>query len=261
MPELPDVEVFKRYLDSTALNQRIDAVSVEAKRLLKGVSAATLARHAKGQRFGATRRHGKYLFVELEGDGRWVVLHFGMTGFLKYYKDESEAPEHREAEFRFADGYRLVYSAPRKFGRIGLTDDPESFVEEEGLGPDALDLDLAAFRDAIAGRGAIKSRLMKQEALAGIGNVYGDEILFQAKIHPQAAAGKLSDDEVKRLHRKTSDVLERAIDAQADPARMPKSFLLPHREQGGRCPRCGGKVRSIKVGGRTTWFCPSCQKR
>jgi len=259
MPELPDVEVYRRYFDAKALNRRIDAVHVEAPDLLSDTSPQGLGRLAHGHAFETTRRHGKYLFAGLDS-GTWILMHFGMTGHLDYVEDPGDAPPHSQCLFSFGDSGALAYVATRKLGKIGTPSSPEAFVRAEDLGPDALTLDLDGFRDIAAGRrGQVKSWLMDQRSLAGIGNVYSDEILFQAGIHPRRPVGDLSGDDLARLHRSLRSVLERAIEAGADPQSMPEGFLLPEREEGGTCPRCGAQVASVSAAGRTAWFCPTCQ--
>lgn len=260
MPELPDVQVFKELLDATSLHQRIRDVGVSADGMLKGVSSRTLKGKLKGHELRSTRRHGKNLFVRVTADG-WLRLHFGMTGELQYFKKD-EVPEHARLRLDFTNGYHLVYVNTRKFGEIGMVDDVDSFVEEKDLGPDALGLDLASFRDALEGRrGAIKSTLMNQNVIAGIGNVYADEMLFAARIDPEARTEKLGDDTIRNLHHAMQRVLKKAIGARVELDRFPRSFLLPQRGEDGKCPRCGRKLQQTKVSGRTTYHCPHDQKR
>jgi formamidopyrimidine-DNA glycosylase len=147
-----------------------------------------------------------------------------------------------------------------------LARDADSFVAAERLGPDALDphFDLAAFERALAGRKRdVKSLLMDQEVVAGIGNIYSDEILFQAGINPRTPCGRLDAQARQHLFDRIKAVLETAITSGAGAERLvdrlPGSFLTPHREKGGRCPRCGGEVASAKFSGRTAYFCPRCQ--
>src|SRR6184192_3267187 len=115
MPELPDVETFKRYLDATSLHQRISGVDVQDRYILKGLSMDELARRLKGCCFKSTRRHGKHLFVRTDGD-LWLRLHFGMTGSLQYFKDEEQAPKHTRVLFVFSNAHRLAFEDQRKFG-------------------------------------------------------------------------------------------------------------------------------------------------
>lgn len=260
MPELPDVVVFQRYLDATALRQRIDNVDVLDEALLDGVSSKTLRSHLEGAEFESTSTHGKNLFVQLKGNRDWLVLHFGMTGFLKYFKDNDDAPSHTRVRFDFNGGYHLAYDCQRKLGKVRLTDNPRAFIEDLGLGPDALsdDLDFERFSDILNERkAAVKSTLMNQELLAGIGNVYSDEILFQARIHPETKVVDLDDDARHTLLRTMRRVLKTAIDRKADPEEFPKSWLLPNVD--GDCPHCGAAIETLKVSGRTSHFCPECQ--
>ena len=137
MPELPDVEVFRRYVNATALHQKIGSVSVRSHKILDGISEKRLKAALEGNQFSATRRHGKHLFAEV--NGHWLVFHFGMTGFLKYFKQEQERPEYEQIVIDFANGYHLSYDCRRKLGRMRLTDDVENFIHNHELGPDALD--------------------------------------------------------------------------------------------------------------------------
>lgn len=121
MPELPDVEVLKKYLDSTSLHQKIENVKVESKQVLKSISPQELKSELTGHEFASTKRHGKFMFVELDNH-KWLVLHFGMTGDLQYYKKEDKEPEYRLLEFDFSNGYHLAYIMTRKLGEVRVTD-------------------------------------------------------------------------------------------------------------------------------------------
>jgi formamidopyrimidine-DNA glycosylase len=260
MPELPDVQVFKEYLDATALHERIDHVHIAARDVLDDVSASTLRRHLEGRSFDSTRRHGKNLFVDIERDDAWLRLHFGMTGNLKYYKDDDKEPDHTRLRADFSNGYHLAYRNTRKLGQIGLVKDVDEYIEERGLGPDALasDFDLRAFREVLEGRrGTIKGALMNQSAIAGIGNVYADEILFHAGVHPEAKVNGLDDDSVAEIFYAMKKVLEKAIEARVE--NFPRNFLVPRREEGADCPRCDGQITKTRVSGRPTYFCPDHQ--
>jgi formamidopyrimidine-DNA glycosylase len=261
MPELPEVETFKRYLDSTSLHRRITNVEVRDAYVLKRVSAPGLARRLKGRRFESSHRHGKHLFVRA-GDELWLRLHFGMTGSLQYLKHEGDAPRTARVIFRFSGDRRLSFDDQRKFGEIELIEDVDEFLQTRGLGPDALQIGLSQFK-AIIGRhhGAVKAILLNQKLIAGVGNLYADEILFRARMHPATDAARLSDKDLRRLFRATRYVLEKAIALKTDFNRLPKSWLLMHREKHGKCPRCGRELKSLTIGGRTAWFCTHCQRR
>jgi len=135
-------------------------------------------------------------------------------------------------------------------------------LQRRGIGPDALDVGLSEFKTIFrTHRGAVKAILLNQQLIAGIGNLYADEILFRARMHPAIAAVSLSDKDLRRLFRATRYVLERAIALKTDFNRLPKSWLLTHRGKRGRCPRCGRALKSATIGRRTSWFCAQCQKR
>jgi formamidopyrimidine-DNA glycosylase len=183
-----------------------------------------------------------------------------MTGFLSYYKGEDD-PEYSQLLLRFQNGYSLAYINKRMLGRIGLVEDIAAYVEEESLGPDALKLNKDEFASIVqGGRGSIKSTLMNQNRISGLGNVYVDEILYAAGIHPRHACGELSGKQIDGIFASMRKVVEQSIEAKADPNKMPPEFLLPHREEGAPCPACGGKVKKITISGRSTYFCPSCQE-
>ena len=260
MPELPDVEHFKRYLDATALHQRIERTHLNAPELVKEIEPATLRRHLTGHTLESTRRHGKYLFADL-GDDHHLMMHFGMTGDLHYYQDDAEPP-YTQLLLDFDNGYHLAYTAPRKLGGLGIVQDIDDFVAAHDLGPDALAISEADFCSrARERRGGVKSWLMDQSSIAGVGNIYTDEILFQAGMHPEQEVKLLTDKEVHTLYSALKTVLETAIEARADPAQLPDGYLLKHREEGVSCPRCSGSIETIDVGGRTAYYCPKCQKK
>jgi formamidopyrimidine-DNA glycosylase len=261
VPELPELEVFKRYVDSTSLHQDIEMVEVKNGKILGGVSAGGLKRGLEGRKFESTRRYGKHLFVELD-EGPWLLLHFGMTGGLKYYEDAVEEPTHARVLISFRNGYHLAFDDQRLFGKVDLIEDPDGYVEEQKLGPDPLDVDFPVFRERLQGRrGEIKATLMNQRVFAGIGNIYSDEILFQVRLHPKTSVRRLDESSFHGLHEQTRRVLRAAIEHAADPGGLPESFLLPNRQDGADCPRGNGKVQKTKAAGRTAYYCPTCQPR
>jgi formamidopyrimidine-DNA glycosylase len=260
MPELPDVETFCRYLNRTGLHKKIIEVEISDTRILERISAAKLKEGLKGRSIEKGRRRGKYLPAELDNN-RYLILHFGMTGELAYYKHESEQPDYGRVTLRFDNSYYLSYISKRLLGKVSLVSDIEDYFHLNDIGPDAL----AADKDTVISRirrsrGKIKSALMNQKKISGIGNIYSDEILFQAGIHPERDCGTLDQDDIDRIYAKIRKVLETAIDQQADPNRLPEDFLLPHRNEGESCPSCGGTVKQGKLSGRSYYFCPSCQR-
>jgi formamidopyrimidine-DNA glycosylase len=262
LPELPDVQVYKQYIDATSLHQEIEAVQVHSQQMLEGVDAQEIENRLGGRTFEGTRRYGKYLFVELD-DGDWLMLHFGMTGDLKYYKKPDKEPEYDQILFNFTNGYHLAYIMPRKLGEVRILDDPKDLIEAKELGPDVLadDFDFERFREILSGRrGMIKSRLMDQQIMSGIGNVYSDEILFQAGIYPRTPVNELDADSLRRVFDCLKTVLHVAIEHQAEPEQFPDGYLTPYRHTDHPCPKCGGTIERIEVSGRAGYFCPACQK-
>lgn len=261
MPELPDLRVLEEYVDATSLHRRIEDVMLRAD-LVSDPVPQRIRDGLRGAAFEETRRHGKHLFIRA-GDRGWLHLHFGMTGDLVAYST-GEQPEHTELRVDFADGSHLACTSTRRFGEISWVEDVDRYVEDAGLGPDPLedDLDAAALRERFSGRsGTLKGTLMTQEVVAGLGNLYVDEILFQAGLHPESETGHLDDADLEHLATTMHEVVEAAVAARADPGRLPDDWLLPHREPGEPCPRGDGTIERIEVSGRATYLCPGHQER
>lgn len=258
MPELPDVRAFMGYLQSTALHKKIVHTSVDEAVLRKGTSLQAVARAATGHSMEEAQAHGKHLFVKT--GRKWLVFHFGMTGHFDYYECQPEDEDHTHADFELENGYHLAYVAPRKLGFVDVTDDVAGYIEKEGLGEDALRISRDRFVELMQNRrGMLKSALTNQAVVAGVGNVYADEILFQAGLHPKSAVKALGTDALRKLHTTMQRVLREAADRQANPSNFPDSWLTPRREDGAACPSCSGTIRRITVNGRGTYVCPSCQ--
>ena len=264
MPELPEVESYTRYFAQHALHQRIARVDVRDERILTDIRKDTFARKLKGREFTSVRRHGKHLFASAalsagaDAQATWLHLHFGMTGDLAYYRDGESAPRFAKIIFAFEGGGHLAFEDMRLFGLAELIDSPDEFIRERALGPDPLDpsFTIARFRAILERRrGAIKSLLMSQEIIAGLGNLYVDEILFQTSIHPRRGVDRLSDAEKRALFTTMRRILRTAIARD-----LPPRALFHHRESGERCPRCGGTINRTVVFGRTTYFCAKHQR-
>lgn len=264
MPELPDVALFARILEEHGVGKRIRTVEVTDARILEGVDAQTFVREMTGDRLGAVRRHGKNLFAARERGG-WLLMHFGMTGALEPFGDEP--PAYARVIWRFARPPHLAYVNVRMLGLVGLIEDPDRYIAEHGLGPDALDprLNAAWFAEALGdSRRSIKAALMDQSLVAGLGNVYADEVLFQAGLRPDVPVNALDRQWREKLFHTMRRVLETAVAAGAASERyterLPEGFLTRVRGQkGARCPKCGGELATVKIGGRTSWYCPHCQ--
>lgn len=259
MPELPEIALSKKYVDSTALHKKIVKVAFPQKSLLQEPASHYL-QALKGKELEETRRLGKYLFLRT-GKENWLVLHFGMTGKLEYYKD-GDPPEYSQMVLSFDNDFHLAFTCKRKLGKIFLTSSVEAFREKQGLGKDALDLDEEEFLELMKGRkGSIKTALTDQSRIAGIGNVYADEVLYQAKVHPKTGVPALSVKEKKQVYEQIHKVLTTVIQTDGERTELPPGFLVPHRGKEEDCPRrCSGKIKKITVSGRSTYFCPACQK-
>jgi Formamidopyrimidine-DNA glycosylase len=260
MPELPEVESFGKYLDRTSLDKTIENVEIKSPELLQNVDANDLKEKLEGHKFKYTKRYGKYTFTCLNSDF-WLILHYGMTGRLKYFKGQDEAPHYDRLLITFEDGSHLAFDDPRKFGKINLASSVEDFVKEKELGPDATEIDPKTFKQIFERKkGAIKSVLMDQHIIAGIGNIYSDEILFQACIHPKAPANKLNNAQIERIFKVMKMVLETSVEKRIAKEELPDSFIIPHRRKNGKCPNSDIKLKTIKVSSRTAYYCPECQK-
>jgi formamidopyrimidine-DNA glycosylase len=261
MPELPEVEIYGRYFARYALRQPIARVEVRDERVLGNMRKEKLGRALRGHAFTRVARHGKHLFADF-GAG-WLHFHFGMSGDLGYYGNGAAEPRFARVIFDFTNGAHLAFEDMRLFGVVDLTPSPAAYVEEHRLGADPLEpnFGLADFRRLIERRrGAVKSLLMSQNILAGVGNLYADETLFQSAINPRRPVDRVRPDEAKVLYTSMRRILREAIVRRASGRELPRKYLFLHREEGERCPICAGTIRRTVVFGRTTYFCGNHQR-
>jgi formamidopyrimidine-DNA glycosylase len=261
VPELPEVEGYARYLASHALDQKIARVDLRDERILT-IPKRRLERAVIGRKFRSVRRHGKHLFASTDGE-TWLHLHFGMTGDLAYYIDPAKEPRFARVIFDFENGAHLAYEDMRLFGYVDLVRDPDESIRDLGLGPDPLDpaFGLRAFRGLLSRRrGAIKSLLMSQDVIAGLGNLYVDEALFRSSIHPRRPVDGLDAEEARTLFSNIRRILQDVIARHARGADLSRRYLVMNREEGERCPACGGTIKRTVVFGRTTYYCGRHQK-
>ncbi len=262
MPELPDVEIFRRYFDSTSLNKKIVRADVKSPEMLTGVNKNDLIRKLKGNEFVSSSRHGKYFFGSLE-NGYSLVLHFGMTGSLRFYQKKEEAPRYIRLLINFQDG-SLAFDNSRKLGLISLTQSIDDYIAKKNLGPDALKAKLSYkdFYELVHKRSApVKAVLMNQEIIAGIGNLYADEILFHTGIDPHSIVNRIPDKKLQELFRNMMKILKTGIKIEAKYKSFPKSYLVHYRKKKQKCPECGGDILISRIGGRTTYYCGEHQKK
>jgi formamidopyrimidine-DNA glycosylase len=260
MPELPEVETRLIYLRRTALGEQVERVLVTAPNLIKSETARIFARKLRGRRLVEAHRRGKYLIITLD-DGRVLVLHFGMGGDLHLYKSQRERPEYTRIEFVFVSGRRLAFTCPRKICRVMLVDTVGDVPALREMGPEPAGnhFSLAYLRHLCeASPRQIKPLLMDQRKIAGVGNIYADEILFASQVRPDRRASSLREEELRRIHRETRRVLKRAIETAAE-EEFPADFLVSRDWRGAGCKRCGAPIERKKINGRTAHFCASCQ--
>ncbi len=274
MPELPEVETTALGLRARIVGLRVVSVGgVDWPRMLPNATQAELQEVLGGRQVKSIDRKGKYLLVEFEHD-RWLSIHRKMSGNLLLRTAEVPREAHTHLEIDFDDGSVLRFVDPRKFGRVNLFRSREELVDflAQRLGPDSLvDLDEGVLTTKIRGRrGRIKSLLLNQAFLAGIGNLYADEALWEARIHPLRPAALLSKAEVRRLARAIKQVLVLGIQRRGTSFSSYRDadglegenqqFLNVYGRASEACPRCGKPISRILIGQRSTHFCPKCQK-
>jgi formamidopyrimidine-DNA glycosylase len=262
VPELPDVEVYRRRLARATRGRSVEGVIVRDAQVLVHGRARGLDRALSGARFTRTSRRGKTLYGVTRG-GPHLRLHFGMTGDLVIQDAGPGAaePRHTRVVFRLSGGRRLFFVDQRRLGEVGIVDDVGADIAAHDLGPDALELPLKGLgRILHDSRAGLKPLLMDQSEVAGLGNIYTDEILFQARLDPRHQAAEVGEAGVRRLHRQLHRVVDRAVAAGADPRAMPRGWLIHRRTEGAECPRGNGRIRSFSVGGRRGYWCPGCQE-
>jgi formamidopyrimidine-DNA glycosylase len=272
MPELPEVETVRARLEPVLTGRRFERVEIHDPRLVRPYEPAEVAAELEGERVAAVERRGKYLIFRFES-GRVLLIHLRMTGSLRHTSGDLAEDPHRRAVVRLDNRSDVTYRDVRRFGTWLLLEPGElepylgARVGEEPL--DAL-FTAARLGERLARRRApIKAALLDQRTLAGMGNIYVDEALWRAKIHPLRAAESLDRNELRRLHKAVRAALEAGIARQGSTLRdyalpdggsgsMQHEFKVYGRE-GEPCDRCGTPISKTRVAGRGTWFCSTCQ--
>lgn len=259
MPELPENEAQRRLVERECLHRTIERVE-----LGEDVTYITLPGDNErarliGRQFTETRRHGKNIFIGSK-TGPWIAVHLGMTGRLIPFDAPDDPPSKTKLLVRFEGDRRLAFRCPRKLGKVRIIDDVDGFIADQGLGPDALTISEKRFTDALGdSRSPIKAALMDQGKLAGIGNLWSDEVLFQTGIAPDTHADALGHSMLEKVHTAMQDILQAVIASDASYDKLPDDWLIRHREKGAPCPRCSGTIANAKIGGRTAYFCTKHQ--
>jgi formamidopyrimidine-DNA glycosylase len=273
MPELPEVETVRTRLAPALTGRRLERVDILDTRLVRPFEPLAIAGELEGERVEAVERRGKYLIFRFES-GRSLLIHLRMTGSLRHAPRGSLADDpYRRAVVRLDDGSDVAYRDVRRFGTWLLLepDELEPYLQNR-LGAEPLSPEFTArsLGERLDGRKApIKAAILDQRTLAGMGNIYADEALWWARIHPLRPAGDLDPDEIRRLHRAIRRALEAGIARQGATlrdystpdggrGRMQHEFKVYGRG-GEPCDRCGAPIEKTRVAGRGTWYCPSCQ--
>src|SRR4051794_22858703 len=274
MPELPEVETIRRQLEPEISGRRIVSAEVRDERWTRPVAPREVETALAGRRIEAIERRGKYLLLRLEG-GRTLAMHLRMTGNLLLGGEADPEPPYLRAVLRLDDGSSLLFTDARRFGHAVVLDDEEldvSFASRLGVEPLSRALTAEELCRLAAGRRApLKSFLLNQSGIAGIGNIYADEALHRAALHPLSPAGSMKPQDCERLREGIVATLEAGLrsggasvddylDARGERGAMQDEFLV-HMREGEPCPRCGAEIRRIVVAGRSTYFCPNCQRR
>lgn len=255
MPELADVDGWRRHFQRYATGHRVDRIDVRDHDVLHDTSPQGLGRALRGVELPSPERRGKWLLAPL---GRsTLIFHFGMTGELHFTGADWTPHDHDRVVFRLDHG-TLAYRTQRKFGGVWLTHNPDSVIGP--LGPDAASVSRSEFLERLDGRrGALKSTLMNQEIVAGLGNELADEILFQAGLDPRRPLADLDEGGREQLYGTMRDVLGTALRHGRNPSL--EGWITSRRgDEGADCPTgCGGSVRKETIAGRTSYWCPRCQ--
>ena len=273
MPELPEVETIARGLRAVLPGRRIVGVRLGKTDFID--DPAAIEQQLPGARISAVRRHGKFLLLDLESSnggahGSSLLIHLGMTGRLVTCDPKAPVPRHTHVFFALDDGRELRYTDVRRFGRMALLQENSYEKSLDSLGLDPLEASEDQFVALLKDRRArIKALLLDQHVLRGIGNIYADESLWRARIHPMRLGAKLTRDELRRLHRAVREVLTEAIRLRGssiadyvDSEGNLGGFQRRHRvyqRDGKKCFRCGALIRRALVAGRSSHFCPRCQ--
>jgi formamidopyrimidine-DNA glycosylase len=269
MPELPEVETAVRALRHPLIGRRFTEVRNDWPRHIAGLDLAALQRRVHGRTVAAVRRRGKYLLFDLD-DGQVLIIHLRMTGHLSVVEAETPPSKHLHTIFTLDDGRELRFRDQRKFGKVYLVDDEEEVVGKLGPEPLAADFTVERLRERLNGRSRLlKPLLLDQTFVAGLGNIYADEALFYAGVHPERRADTLDDAEIVALHAAIQKALRMGVareGASIDIYVKPdgtrgemQNALNVYKRDGEPCRRCGAPIRRIVLSGRSTHFCPHCQ--
>ena len=273
MPELPEVETVRRGLENLILGKKISSIDIRYLKMIK-TDLDEFHKEVSGQTIESMGRRGKYLIFYLTD--KVLISHLRMEGKFFYYPDQVPERKHAHVFFQFEDGGTLVYEDVRKFGTMELLAPQllEAYFVSKKLGPEPReeDFNLQTFQAALSkSKKPIKSHLLDQTLVAGLGNIYVDEVLWRAQVHPARPSQSLTAKEVTALHDQTIAVLGQAVEKGGSTIRTytnafgedgtMQDFHQVYGKTGQPCARCSATIEKIQLGGRGTHFCPQCQRR
>lgn len=260
MPELPEVELYRREFERVALHQTIRAIDTDNEGRMLPDGLDKLREVAIGHQMVETERIGKYLFIRLGSVERWLMWHFGLTGSFTYYQEEAMRHRFARIVFTFDSGWKLSFNSMRKFSRLEITDSVAAYQQRKKIGPDAQRISREDFAQVLQKKTTLlKPALLEQKKFAGIGNWIADEMLHRVQVHPEIRCHEVGTETYHALYDALQDIIQVAIDYGADYETFPAHFLIRVREEGGHCPRCERELTRIVVGGRGTYLCETCQ--
>jgi formamidopyrimidine-DNA glycosylase len=276
MPELPELEAFKKYVQLHALHKPIADIASADKAVIKKISFPQFKKELIGHSFAAVQREGKYLVISISSSDETLIMHFGLTGFLIYSKKKDEQVRFSAVQFIFKDGSVLHWCSVRKFGKLYLVEHIDQIKELSHLGPNPLNLSKKEFIHLMEEnkKKNIKAFLLDQSIISGIGNEYSDEILFQSGIAPMHKIQDLSAPELTEIYKEMHKILKFAVKLRTKKSNLgkrffsdqdngifPSSYLITHRHSDMLCPKNKNHhLKKVTIAGRSAYYCPKDQK-
>ncbi len=276
MPELPEVETVRKYLENNILNWKVKDISLQSKKSLRNVSEKSL-KSIEGQSIVALDRLAKHLIIRFKSN--YLICHLRMEGKFFVFSNLEEMNEHTN---RFYDVLIIetnkgiiLFQDKRRFATIDMFDNEIDYKDNPVLlkvGPEAFDKDPIELYNQLSRKSiAIKSALLDQSIMSGLGNIYVDEVLFKCSLHPETKSNKITEQQAKDIVKHSRTILKKAVELKGTTIRSYTSslgvegkfqkFLNVHQQLGKKCKNCGADIIKIKVGGRGTYLCPKCQKK